>query len=859
MGRKKSLFSGGRHSVSSQITNTKNPSHNQNIDNSYEALKERESNRRLLPEVDLKGIVTFVNRGRQSAYNYDFTDLVDKFPHHERLIRQLLAGVPYTRNGSSLRATKDLYDVIFKFVEFLNDHRNLSNTPVSVVSDITFTVSRAYSTYLLSRFPNSSLNSTWYGAIRRLVTTLKENFSHLHEIGSVFEWPIGPSQTYTPWQGYAPQAIGELVAACQQDIAEVMRLHALCSAAKDGEIIQCTEWNLPNLMFYLREKLANQRERTLAEFIGRLIGNSTNAKKFLAQEGYTVRDIVDLYESSGEELAKVGRHPGKKPDGWNIENIMFWIRYLWYQSPQRYYNYSKHHISSYLKRIPAAIQFLESNGYPLSDITHLYEEKGAVLACGGRSPFGHRFNRKASEKESENNLRLILATLIQKYPSYPFDMSIEEAMSFLSQDRYYQQSNYELTLLEVRLLRAVAVTPALSFFGGTIAGINLIRAAMHFLPETLYPFILHVQINTGWNLESILALTDDIDSHVTADLLDPENYVVIQSIKTRGQKGRGKPVFHRCSRHKQYSTYRLLKYVESVVSQYKRCQSYRPGKVWQYAVRSSSRMKQLISYYGETSADTHYASRSMLRRHTFTHFKESAVNHSRIRTSYETLREQQGLTLAAISSDMDHANEETTSRHYASDSTSNSVKDVKIADYQEQFLEDLRHYDAKIAESLSLTKLRDAINQSHADAIRDEVLAEAAKALNTDEKTILHLISPEGQTYIAACRDSHNPTWYGHEEYIESGQRCNFFNKCGGCRQAVIFPEALPYIARHILNLESTRIESNQFEWLSNYGEEWDAWNGILSDWSNQEQVEAARQTAVRGEVLLPTLMRGAK
>ncbi len=627
--------------------------------------------------------------------------------------------------------------------------------------------------------------------------------------------------------------------------------------AKKGEIIQGAEWNLPNLMFYLTEKLGKPQPLSIGTFVSLMVSTLLNARRFLARENYTIKEITALYVARGEELARNGSRPKKKESDWTFEKFMFWVKSAWEHSPMRYYR-NADIISRCVRKSRNLKLFLDENQYSTNDIEKLYLEQGKELASNGRNPFGHHFNRNAGRKVAEENLRLILATLAQKYTDYPFNMSFEEASGFFSYDRYQRIVRDETLSLEKQLLNAVYSTPSF-FYDGAITQINLIRAAMHFLPDTLYPFLLHVQINTGWNLESILGISDDVDAHVTADLIDPDNYVVIQSTKSRSQKGRAKSVFHRCSRHKRFSTYRLLKYVESIVTKYKGCQHYQPMQLWQFVNRAYTGTRQLIGYYLRDHDSLHNASKRFINRHVITYFTESSVDHGRIRTSYETLREQQGLSLAVISHDMDHVDAETTSRHYASDSTSNAVKDVKIAQYQEQFVDDLRHYECKIVESVSLAKLRDSINQSHDEARRTEQLAKAATALGTDEQTVLHLISPGGQTYIAACRDSLNPTWLDHEEYLKPGQSCSFFSKCQGCKQAVIFPEALPYIVQRTLDLDRLRKEVNPFEWLSNYGDELDAWNAILCDWSNQEQVETARQAAIRGEALLSIRMRGAR
>jgi hypothetical protein len=857
MGRKKSLFSGGSRSISTQTTNSNSQPHPPELDHLKESLEKKVADREMLPAVNLKGAFPARDRGKEITFYYDLTDLAAKFPRYERIINQLVAGVSYARRGTSHKNLDGLFKSIYEFIEFLNGNHNLSNTAVSLVADITVTVCSSYRTYLTSRFPGRTVNSQRYGALRQIVTSLQVEFTSDPSVGPLIHWPIGPRVTSKPRQGYTPREMGELITFCQRDITETKRLHSMYAAAQTGERILSTEWNLPNLMSYLVEKRFKPREVTIAAFIWEIISPSPNAKRFLAQKGYTVKDISLLYKSQGEALARNGHYPSKRPEDWTLENFMFWVKYRWENSPQRYVPVNEI-IKKYIRSVPDALRFLDLNGYSPDYIADLYFAHGEELASAGRNPFGHKFDR-ANKGNDERNFKLILATLAQEFPGYPFGMRLDEATNFFNQNRFVEMKGDVKRSVEGRLLRAISVTKTKFVHGGTIGCINLIRAAMHFLPETLYPFLLHVQINTGWNLESVLALTDDVDAHVTDDLIDPENYVVIQSTKRRSQDNGGKAVFHRCSRHKQFSTYRLLKYVESIVTKYKGCQSYKTGRLWQHAVRSSAAMTQLISYCGESTSDLHYASKFSLRRHSFTYFNEGSINHGRIRTSYETLREQQGLPLAVISQDMDHADQETTVVHYASDKTSNAVKDVKIAEYQEQIIEDLRHYECRAVESLSLAKLRDAIRQSRSEAERKKQLQKAAKAIGLDERGILHLISPEGQTYIVACRDSLNPTWASHEEYLKPGQHCSFFNKCGGCRQAVIFPEALPYIARRQLDLEQLRKELNTFEWMSDYGEEWDAWDGVLNDWSDREQVDAARRAAILGEVILPLRLRGAR
>jgi len=156
-----------------------------------------------------------------------------------------------------------------------------------------------------------------------------------------------------------------------------------------------------------------------------------------------------------------------------------------------------------------------------------------------------------------------------------------------------------------------------------------------------------------------------------------------------------------------------------------------------------------------------------------------------------------------------------------------------------------------------MASLRAAIIASRDDAARKEAIEKVAAQTGMDDEAIIHLISPHGQTYITACKDACNPTWSGHEQFVR-GRPCRFFDKCCQCSQAVVFPEALPYIARRIMDLDDLHTRFNLIEWGAAFGNERNAWQDIMDRWSNRAQVAEAWQRAESGEIILPLLMKGA-
>lgn len=236
--------------------------------------------------------------------------------------------------------------------------------------------------------------------------------------------------------------------------------------------------------------------------------------------------------------------------------------------------------------------------------------------------------------------------------------------------------------------------------------------------------------------------------------------------------------------------------------------------------------------------------------------QETRLDHKRIRATYVTMREMLGWTEFDLQSDLGHTDVDTTSAHYMSDATSITLMDKRTLPLLNRFVADMIGVKPG-EESPTMASLRAAIIASRDDAARKEAIEKVAAQTGMDEEAIIHLISPHGQTYITACKDARNPTWPGHEQFVRDRQ-CRFFDKCCQCSQAVVFPEALPYIARRIMDLDDLRTRFNLIEWGAAFGNERNAWQEIMDRWSNRTQVAEAWQRAESGEIVLPLLMKGA-
>lgn len=465
--------------------------------------------------------------------------------------------------------------------------------------------------------------------------------------------------------------------------------------------------------------------------------------------------------------------------------------------------------------------------------------------------------RTPDQKTADEQFMAALATLKIRFPTYPYKMSFDEAKGMLA--RHTKQPATEELQLRNKIIKVGSISSGkISFFNGTL-GRGAAYAAMQFVQQTIFPFFLLSAINTGWNKESLTCLSDNLDDHVAEDLLDPKNYVVICSFKNRGES----VVTHRCKRNAVFGPYQLLKYVEQVIRRNKDSNHYAQGHIFQftYAEMGGNRINQLVGTFNDSSALLSLQGIAFVKRHNLESIIGKTIPLHKVRSGYATLLEGRGLTPSQIARDLGHADAEngarTADEYYLSDTSSNVLKDAVISDLQNKYMTDICNFKQRVVESKTLQQLRDAINSARSKAERREAISGMARELSLEEKTIVHLLSPAAQTYILACEGRNNPTWPGNEEFLK-GRRCRQFNKCCLCRQAVIFPEALPFISLRIIHLDKMQQVLTGSEWTTNYADEYEAWNYILDRWNNRLQIQNAWEIARSGRIALPKVMKGA-
>jgi hypothetical protein len=349
-------------------------------------------------------------------------------------------------------------------------------------------------------------------------------------------------------------------------------------------------------------------------------------------------------------------------------------------------------------------------------------------------------------------------------------------------------------------------------------------------------------------------MPDDLE-FISDDPLDPDNYAIIYGYKNKTEK----LIPVRCKKKQANGVYGLLQYVASVIEKFKDSEHYVQGALFQFTMQNLGNKTLVSTFHGKKFAFS-MMGRRFVERHGLQELIGPTIEDGKLRKAYSSIAYEGGLSVGDVAKQLGHSDAdgipETTDRHYLVGSAPIAVKNKAIKNIQEKLVSDIQNYKHRIVTCKTLQQIRDAINSAKNEAERDKKIRETARELNLEEKVVVHLLDAGVQTYILVCEDMNNPTWPGHEEHVKNGP-CRQYNKCCLCGQAVVFPEALPYIAKRIMDVEAAQSTMTAIEWVANFGDERDAWRLILDEWNNDAQVACAWEAARSGEISLPKVMKG--
>lgn len=522
---------------------------------------------------------------------------------------------------------------------------------------------------------------------------------------------------------------------------------------------------------------------------------------------------------------------------------------IWEKERKRVFNFPSDRVRAICSR-EIVRDACDALGIKSKDFFEIYLTLGDELSRSG-TVFpsysivrGEKFNH-FSGMSTALSKEIAIKTFRHFVPSWPLGMSREDASATIS------HSNQSKLRDEVH--NAYKVMKHIRF--GNEAnpmevGLMAYASNFYFTSATLYPFFAYVHQNTGWNAEAVLSIGSNFDEHISPDLIDP-NYVVIW-----GWKGRNDSVVqHRSNTKSPFSVYSILRYVEKIVKRMNSDSVKVGGTIWQYVM-----VKNLWDRYASVTAELNItslgiASSTFLKRHNIfldARQTKQRVDVRRMRTTVQTRRRENDYSIFDSSTQMGHRDIDTTWRHYDGDVHSVALKNQRIREVQKNLIEDNENYSARLIESTTLQELRAAIEKGHQFAYK------LSEDDSLTQQQVLHLLSPNGQTYIAACTDRTRPTWEHASDFLSPGDSCTFFNKCALCKNSRIFQETLPFIFRRVRDLGLLKAELTMTDWFKNYSAEYDAWTEILSDWSDKEQLKDAERVSFLKQYALPFNMRGA-
>ncbi|NWL76062.1 hypothetical protein DM872_04280 [Pseudomonas taiwanensis] len=505
-------------------------------------------------------------------------------------------------------------------------------------------------------------------------------------------------------------------------------------------------------------------------------------------------------------------------------------------------------------------EYIRENGISIEQFLAIYRTRAHELAVKGRPVVGTEVSERGLVYgcDREESGLIATANVGRLYPDWPMQFTFEAAGHLFSSEwnkNAAHGTNKKYSTLERRLrlaLMYMRVGPEhLPYEMGQMAYISRVAFTM----GTLFPFFLFVMLQTGWNFEVIVSISDNLEDHIEDDLLD-DDYAIIYGFKGRSDKSQ----MHRSNKRDKFGAYQILHFVAKKVREHSSSPHYLPGTLFQCVIS-----KNLWNMFGRlctpvTTTNFWPASTEFLRRHGIkldTDTKSPKIETKRLRTTYETRRREQGLDIDEVSTMMGHSDIDTTVNNYDSDWGSTEILNGRLRKIQSKHEEDFRSYSANLLTDVSLAKLREATLRCGSKEELRSVVAPLVAKLNSSEDSVIQLLSPEGQTFIASCLNSKQPDWPGAENFLSTDTSCNYFNRCPLCSQCVIFKEALPFIARRVSDLDGLRERLNPLEWEKSYRAEYLGWNGVLEGWGNPIELAEAIDQSKHNGYALPLTMIG--
>lgn len=334
---------------------------------------------------------------------------------------------------------------------------------------------------------------------------------------------------------------------------------------------------------------------------------------------------------------------------------------------------------------------------------------------------------------------------------------------------------------------------------------------------------------TGWNLETIRSSTiDDLNLRFgnsnCMELLSSEHYVMT-GIKRRGQsEAKPKIYTHISDRNNKYGLYSVIDDYYKLTIPIRKHLSL--NKQLCVLVSISKSLNQMVVFGSGTKSSKQ--SPLSIQNEQLAHFfrnheiyedqgkknRLTTTTSQRIRTTYESVLEENNIPLYIRRYFLGHKNQQTTTE-YGSEIVSFGIRKRKLRQHLDNLSDDWR---------TSMT-------------FQGAIIPSPSKKKKTPKRdgNLIQLFHSHLDTPVTACVDRYNPTWHGHSQRAKGTEPCDAFHECLFCRSCRVSRETLPYLYRWLSDLNSWRKEVGGADFDLRMNQYDQAINEVLALWGNEQ------------------------
>ena len=358
--------------------------------------------------------------------------------------------------------------------------------------------------------------------------------------------------------------------------------------------------------------------------------------------------------------------------------------------------------------------------------------------------------------------------------------------------------------------------------------------------------LVFIMLQSGWNKETVAVIDGDSFEHELSGLLN-SNEVLIYSEKNRGQ-ALNKPYFDPkqfiaySDKNNPYSIYNLIILAKELsqplvgisfdhLTPWNNADSLNPLflciRYWADWANKGGRHTSITNVKAFMTGVRHFLERYPVHESSRRITRASDFTRRLRPTWIRFHRKNKPLSLLTLI--QGHAQRETTDIHYDSSGTAMQERRERLRSELQAIVELLRSRQFK---------------------------GLLGKRANEEASAQIKLFSLPGKTKtLWGCSDQRFPSWPGAEQFVRSGEKCSFVNKCLFCSQIRLFEDSLPFLMErleHLLESQRQSEEETQSSGSAFARDEQVIIQYILDNWEDEIALKEAAVYQRQNRPLLP-------